>query len=277
MFGNGRRMKHLAVLATLMLAIAAPAHAERFALEYDGHAFGMAPVGKVTFDFTLDGEGYDVISTVRSGGVLKMIGKQDVTGKSEGVVAEGLPRWTSYVTTTETKKRTRTTTMTRDGDAVRVDIQPRYATLGDPAASDVQKRAAYDPLNVFMAMGMQAQRTRTCAGRFATFDGRYVYELVLSPDVGIQNVNEGGYKGPVLKCKMKQIPIAGYDADQKAEQKKNPPTGAIWFAMVQGAQIAPPIRMLLPVPATKVNLTLSVWRAATVKVDAEATSSKPPG
>lgn len=252
------------------LACAAPAHAERFALEYDGHAFGVAPVGKVTFDFTIDGEGYDVISTVRSGGVLKMVGKQDVTGKSEGVITNGLPRWTSYVTTTETKRKTRTTTMTRNGEAVTVDVQPHYGGLGDPPASEVQKRAAYDPLNVFMAMGMQAQRTKTCAGRFPTFDGRYYYELVLSPDAGIQTVKEGGYNGPVLKCKMQQVPIAGYDAEQKAEQKANPPNGALWFALVKNAQIAPPIRMLLPVPATKVNLTLSAWRAATVKVDADA-------
>ena len=57
------------------LGCAAPAQAERFALEYDGHAFGLAPVGKVTFDFTIDRDGYDVVSTVRSGGVLKMAGK----------------------------------------------------------------------------------------------------------------------------------------------------------------------------------------------------------
>ena len=118
-----------------------------------------------------------------------------------------------------------------------------------------------------MAMGMAAQRTRQCAGSYGTFDGRYYYNLVLSPDVGIQTIDEGGYKGPVLKCKMQQVPLAGYDAEQKAEQKANPPTGALWFALVDGAQIAPPIRMLLPVPATKVNLTLSSWRATNVSVD----------
>jgi hypothetical protein len=257
------------------LGCAAPAQAERFALEYDGHAFGLAPVGKVTFDFTIDRDGYDVVSTVRSGGVLKMAGKQDVTGKSEGVITNGLPRWTNYVTTTETKRKTRTTTMIRNGEAVSVDVQPHYGGLGDPPASEAQKRAAYDPLNVFMAMGMQAQRTKTCAGRFPTFDGRYYYEMVLSPDAGIQNVKEGGYNGPALKCKMRQVPIAGYDAQQKAEQKANPPNGALWFALVNGAQIAPPIRMLLPVPATKVNLTLSAWRAATVKVDTEAETQNP--
>jgi Protein of unknown function (DUF3108) len=263
------------LIFTAALACAAPAHAERFALEYNGHAFGVAPVGKVTFDFTIDGEGYDVVSTVRSGGVLKMVGKQDVTGKSEGAITNGLPRWTSYVTTTETKRKTRTTTITRNGEAVTVDVQPHYGGLGDPPASEAQKRAAYDPLNVFMAMGMQAQRTKTCAGRFPTFDGRYYYDLVLSPDAGIQNVKEGGYSGPALKCKMQQVPIAGYDAQQKAEQKANPPNGALWFALVNGAQIAPPIRMLLPVPATKVNLTLSAWRAATVKVDTEAEKPAP--
>jgi hypothetical protein len=260
----------LRALAFAFVLAAAPqaAHAERFSLQYDGHAFGMAPVGKVTFDFTIDGDGYDVVSTVRSGGVLKMVGKQDVTGKSEGAIVNGLPRWTKYVTTTETKRKTRTTTMTRSGERVNVDVQPAYGGLGDPPANDVQKRTAYDALNVFMAMGLQAQRTRTCAGRFLTYDGRYVYELVLNPDGGIQKVSEGGYSGPALKCKMQQVPIAGYDARQKADQKQNPPTGALWFALVDGARIAPPIRMLLPVPATKVNLTLSAWRAATVKVDA---------
>jgi hypothetical protein len=264
-------------LAALLAAAPAVAHAERFSLAYNGHAFGAAPVGKVWFDFTIDGEGYDVVSSVRSGGVLKMIGKQDVTGKSEGAIANGLPRWTKYVTTTETKRKARTTTMTRSGDAVKVDVQPAYGGLGDPEANAQQKRTSYDPLNVFMAMGMTAQRTRTCAGRYLTYDGRYVYDLVLSPDLGIQQVNEGGYKGPALKCKMQQVPIAGYDAKQKAEQKQNPPTGALWFALVDGAQIAPPIRMLLPVPATKVNLTLSEWRAATVKVDAEPAANPAPG
>ena len=258
------------VLAALLAAAPAAAHAERFSLAYNGHAFGAAPVGKVWFDFTIDGDGYDVVSSVRSGGVLKMIGKQDVTGKSEGAIVRGMPQWTKYVTTTETKRRSRTTTMTRSGDAVTVDVQPAYGGLGDPEANAQQKRASYDPLNVFMAMGMAAQRTKTCAGRYLTYDGRYVYEMVLSPDAGIQQVSEGGYKGLALKCKMQQVPLAGYDAKQKAEQKQNPPTGALWFALVEGAQIAPPIRMLLPVPATKVNLTLSEWRSASVRVEPES-------
>ncbi len=260
-------MKSLAIaLGALLFSFAAPAHAERFSLDYQAHAFGVAPVGKVRFDFTIDGEGYDVITTVRSGGAYALYGKQDVDGKSEGVIAGGLPRWTSYVTTTATKKKSRTTTMTRDGDAISVDVKPRYATFGDPAATEEQKRGSYDPNNVLMAMGLVAQRTRTCEGRFPTFDGRYLYDTVISEGGGIGRMKEGGYDGPVLKCNMQLVPIAGYDARQRAEQKKNPPVGEVWFALVDNARIAPPVKLLLPVTLTKVNLTLSNWRVSNVQV-----------
>lgn len=255
-----------ATLAALALTLATPAHAERFTLDYDAHAFGMAPVGKVRFDFTIDGESYDVITTVRSGGMYALYGRQDVDGKSEGRIVGGLPRWSSYVTTTATKKKSRTTTMKREGDAVSIDVKPNYATFGDPAATEAEKRSAYDPNNVLMAMGMAAARTKTCEGRYPTFDGRYLYDTVVTKGGGVGAMDEGGYKGPVLKCSMHLAPRAGYDARQRAEQKKNPPVGEVWFALVEGSAIAPPVRLLLPVTLTKVNLSLSKWTVSKIEV-----------
>jgi hypothetical protein len=260
-----KRFAFLAV-AAVALTLAAPAHAERFALDYDAHAFGLAPVGKVRFDFTIDGDSYDVITTVRSGGMYAVYGRQDVDGKSEGQIANGLPRWNSYVTTTATKKKSRTTTMTRDGDAIAIDVKPRYATFGEPAATEEQKRASYDPNNVLMAMGMTAARTKSCDGRYPTFDGRYLYDTVVTKGGGIGKIDEGGYKGPVLKCNMQLVPIAGYDARQRAEQKKNPPVGEVWFALVEGSSIAPPVRLLLPVTLTKVNLSLAKWTVSKIEI-----------
>ncbi len=261
-------MKRFAFLAfaAATLAFAAPAHAERFALDYDAHAFGVAPVGKVRFDFTIDGDSYDVITTVRSGGMYAIYGRQDVDGKSEGQIVNGFPRWSSYVTTTATKKKSRTTSMTRDSNTVSVDVKPRYATFGDPPATEEQKQASYDPNNVLMAMGMAVARTKTCEGRYPTFDGRYLYDTVVTKGAGIATINEGGYKGPVLKCNMQLVPTAGYDARQRAEQKKNPPVGEVWFALVEGSSIAPPVRLLLPVPLTKVNLSLANWTVSKIQI-----------
>lgn len=261
-------MKRFAFLAVAACALtfAAPAHAERFRLDYDAHAFGLAPVGKVRFDFTIDGDSYDVITTVRSGGMYALYGRQDVDGKSEGQILDGLPRWASYVTTTATKKKSRTTTMKRDGDAISIDVKPGYATFGDPSATEDQKRASYDPNNVLMAMGMAVARTKTCEGRYPTFDGRYLYDTVVTKGAGIGTISEGGYNGQVLKCNMQLVPTAGYDARQRAEQKKNPPVGEVWFALVEGSAIAPPVRLLLPVTLTKVNLSLAKWNVSKVEI-----------
>ncbi|MES1203560.1 MAG: hypothetical protein ABUS57_19160, partial [Pseudomonadota bacterium] len=141
-----------------------------------------------------------------------------------------------------------------------------YATFGDPSATEDQKRASYDPNNVLMAMGMAVARTKTCEGRYPTFDGRYLYDTVITKGPGIGTISEGGYNGPVLKCNMQLVPTAGYDARQRAEQKKNPPVGEVWFALVEGSAIAPPVRLLLPVTLTKVNLSLAKWNVSKVEI-----------
>jgi hypothetical protein len=264
------------IAAAAIAALTAPAYADRYALQYSGHVFGIAPIGKMTYDVTMGANEYEISYSLDTGGVLRLFTEQHIAASASGAVVSGAPLWTRYDSDQSGKKR-RITAMRRTESGVAVAIQPRFAIMGDPPASEEQKTAARDPLSSIVAMSMHAQQTHSCDGRYATFDGRYFYDLVLLPGGGLGAYSGGGYEGPVLRCKLQQVPIAGYDLRQQKHQKKSPePVGQIWFALVDGSAFAPPVKATLPLGGVaSASITLSAWRHAAVDVLTDQTKTLP--
>ncbi len=259
-------MRRLSALLAVAAALAAgPAHADRFALEYEGAWFGVATLGSARLDIAVGDTLYDATATLKSGGLLRLFEKSDLLAAASGEVTPQGLRWRRYDLDHSYSKKRRVTSMRLgDDNAFRALITPNYRVWGVPPASDADKRTSRDPLSSLVAMSMDVARTGTCTGAYPTFDGRFRYDLVLSGGRR-GGYDKGGYDGPVLKCRLRYVQVAGYELKNENERRRLP-EGDIWFALVEGANVAPPVRVEMPAPVGSAVISLKKWTRAFVTV-----------
>jgi hypothetical protein len=267
--------RHGLIAAGAMLAFGAtPAWADRFALEYDGNLFGIAPLGGITFDITAGGAAYDIRATMRTGGVLRWFEKTDITANAEGRIVDGAVRWDRYYLDHVYSGKRRQTAMRLSPDGqYSADITPIYRDWGEPPATEDDRRSSRDPLSSLAAMAVDVARTGRCAGAYPTFDGLTRYDLVLSEGER-RDYRGGGYEGPALKCRMRYVQLRGFNT-AKPNERRRQPAGEIWFALAPDSNVAPPIRVVIPTPFGRAGIHLSKWRRASVEIDADAAASAP--
>jgi hypothetical protein len=266
----------LFAIVAAAVALGAPASAERLYLHYEGDAWGFVPLGDAALDVSVRADAYRVGATLQSGGLLRLFDQTQIAAKAEGGVTTSGPVWTRYDLDHNYARKHRVTAMRVGEGGVESDVTPRYMRLGEPPASDAQKRAARDPLSSIVAMGMTIARTHRCAGVFPTFDGRFLYDLSFSGGKE-GRYRTDGYDGPVVRCIVTYTPVAGYDPRNARESRRKTPHAEMWFALTDNPNFAPPVRMILPLGIGDANLTLTQWRRADVLVDDEAGVAPAPG
>lgn len=259
----------LAIIAAACALCATPAYADRFALEYDGNLFGIAPLGGVTFDISAGHDDYDVKATLRTGGLLRLFERTDIVARTEGRIENGSVRWERYDLDHTYSGKHRVTSMQLSPDGVfSAQITPNYRDWGAPPATDEDRLTSRDPLSSLAAMSVDVARTRRCEGAYATFDGLTRYDLVLSGGE-VRRFNGGGYEGPALRCRMRYVQLRGFNPVNENERRRQP-EGEIWFALADNSSIAPPVRTLIPTPFGRAGIHLRKWRRASVDVDSSS-------
>ena len=253
-------------LLTLACALAAtPARADRYALDYEGTWLAVASLGGARLDIAVGEDGYDAAAAIHSGGLLRIFERTDLVAAATGAVTPDGVRWRRYdLDHSYSQKRRVTSLRLGDGDAYRALITPNYRVWGNPPASDSDKRSSRDPLSSLVAMSVAVARAPRCEGAYPTFDGRFRYDLVLSGG-SRGRYDGGGYKGAILKCRLRYVPVAGFDTRNENERRRLP-EGDIWFALPEGSNIAPPVRVSMPAPVGHAVISLRKWTRATVTV-----------
>ncbi len=248
----------------VIFAFAAPAHAERFALSYDGIGMGFVPLGGVILDAEVSEDSYQITATLQSRGLLNLFEPTDIRARAAGRVAHGGVRWESYELDHRYNRKHRTITLESRGDgAIAAQIEPNYRVWGEPAASAEQIRRSRDPLSSLVAMTIDVGQSRRCAGAYPTFDGRFHYLLELAGGE-IGDFDHDGYDGEVLKCALAYIAVAGFEPRDSGRVRI--PHGEIWFALMPDTSFAPPVWIATPWPR-RVALRLSRLRRARVDVE----------
>ena len=254
-------------LSVLLLAAAAPAHAERFSLDYRGSTFGILPLGDVVLDFDVTDDSYSVDARLESSGLVSLFERTDLTAHAEGRIENGAVRWASYHLDHHYSRKHRVITMQPTPTGIAADIQPNFRLWGEPPASDEQKRGSRDPLSSLVAMGVDVQRTHRCDGAYPTFDGRFHYRLELSGGDN-DRVESGGYDGPALRCRLRYVPVSGFEAGDTGRRRF--PEGDIWFALVDNSPLAPPVRIRLPMAVGSAHIALAHWRRPEIDIQTAA-------
>ena len=206
-----RRMRSLAAALIAWIALAAPAAADRFSLTYDGVGLGFVPIGGVTMDADVEGDRYAVSATLESRGLLNLFERTRLRAESSGLIHNGAVRWLRYDLDHHYSRKRRTVAMRAGADgSVSAEIVPNYRLWGEPPATDEQRRQSRDPLSTLIAMAIDVGETRRCAGAYPTFDGRFYYLLELAGG-GVDDVDDAGYEGDVLRCSLAYIAVAGFE------------------------------------------------------------------
>jgi hypothetical protein len=90
-----------------------------------------------------------------------------------------------------------------------------------------------------------------CNQTLPVFDGRQRFDLVLTPKraVNVQRSATSGYTGPAVICRVKFIPIAGYQPDNPGIKLMTETNEIeVWLIPVRGTYMYVPYRIVLPTP-----------------------------
>lgn len=260
----------LLALAALM-ATAAPAAADRFLLNYDGLGLGLVPLGAVSVDARVDEESYDISATLQSRGLLNLFERTNLRAESSGLIQNGAVHWRSYELDHHYSRKHRTIAMSvGDDGAVVAAIEPNYRIWGEPPTSEEQRRRSRDPLSTMVAMAIDVGQTRRCTGVYPTFDGRFHYLMELAGGE-IDQFDDAGFEGDVLKCSLAYIAVAGFQPRDAGRRRI--PHGEVWFALMPDTNFAPPVRISTPLSAGGAVIRLESFRR--VRVDVQLTATAP--
>lgn len=252
----------------LLLLSAVPAHADRFTLRYDGFGLGFVPVGGVVIDADVGDDYYQVSTTLESRGIFNLFERTNIEASASGVIQDGRVAWRRYDLDHHYSRKHRTIAMqVGDDGVVAAQITPNYRLWGQPPASDDQRRNARDPISTMVAMAIDVGRSHRCAGSYPTFDGRFYYVLELSAG-RVDRFDEAGYDGPVLKCSLAYVAIAGFEARDVGRRRI--PHGEVWFALMPDTNFAPLLRVSTPLSAGGAVIRLTRFHRVQVHVEDDA-------
>ncbi|MEX2167405.1 MAG: DUF3108 domain-containing protein [Methyloceanibacter sp.] len=114
---------------------------------------------------------------------------------------------------------------------------------------------------------------KVCYQTVPVFDGRQRFNLVLTPKkaVTVKKSGPASYAGPAVICRVKFIPIAGYQPDNPAIKLMSQSNEIeVWLIPVRRTQMYVPYRIVLPTPVgygTALVTSIQVGNARRASID----------
>lgn len=179
------------------------------------------------------------------------------TTASAGRVTSAGPEPAMYALSfSEGGKRTEQLRMTFGAGAV-TDVQIVPYKLPNPRDIPVTKaqlEGVVDPMSgAFLTAHSENPNgdLKVCNQTLPVFDGRQRFDLVLTPKraVNVQRSATSAYTGPAVICRVKFIPIAGYQPDNPGIKLMSETDEIeVWLIPVRGTFMYVPYRIVLPTP-----------------------------
>jgi hypothetical protein len=241
-----------ATAAALALLGAAPAPAPQqaaleaapapVAMRYEAYVVGL-PV--VAFDFRLDeaGGGYVLGGQVRTVGLLRLFYRLDLSTLSQGTIGGADLHPLFHEQRLTARGRERSARLDYPGDGTVATALVPAEDPGRPKPTLQQTVHTLDPLTALLAIGRKVAQEGRCDGRFAVYDGRRRYDIVLSDDGVERSLTSSSYadKGEVRRCAAAAVKIAGFSWDQ--DYSPHTTAGEVWFARPEPGGPALPLRI----------------------------------
>lgn len=212
-------MRHVLLSLLVMLTVAPALAGEPVAvaesnrtlnLNYNLYAGGLKVVN-VGVTYHLGQQAYDIHANARTTGMWSsLVPWRNMITARGSVDAKGVhPHLARY--DDAWREKLRTTEFSFDKGIVSAVANPPHKKDGRSEATTEQRTGAMDPLsavvNVLALGGVQG-----CQGKIPAFDGRRLYNLVLS-NKGTENLAANRYSiysGPAVRCEVLFEPVAGF-------------------------------------------------------------------
>ncbi|MEN0001584.1 MAG: DUF3108 domain-containing protein [Pseudomonadota bacterium] len=203
----------------ILLSAAVPAASrandqQRFRTEYTIAAFGL-PIGKAGFETSItDAGAYSVDGTLRSSGIARIIAAINGSLTAKGLFGGDKASPSEFAVTYTEGKKTKTSRFTFSGNTITgAQNEPPVRKRGKWVPLDASQLVdAADPISAGM---LYAARPRdVCNRTIKAFDGAMRMDIKLSY-LRTVPFSARGFKGDIVTCRGRFVPIAGYDADKQ--------------------------------------------------------------
>jgi len=261
-------------LALAALLGAAPAGAATLDADYGIWLAGL-PIGQVDIKSDFDGERYKLDIKAKLTGLAGQCTNGGAAATSTGSAVGGRVVPAAFAITSRNSSESRTVRMgLSSGNVAAVDINPPIVDDKPDRVpvADAHRRGVVDPVSALImpVTAANALDAANCNRTLPVFDGASRFNVVLSY-AGTKQVEKPGYKGPVLVCKARWVPISGHRPSRKAVQfMADNDNMSVWLAPVEGTRVLAPLRI-----AVETMVGMSVIEASRWTLSAAVTSSIP--
>ena len=237
------------ILGATLLAFGVSQGAPAAALEADyGIWLAGLPLGSARMTTSLEGETYKLGLEARLTGLAGALTSGRGGATATGTLGPARPNGRAFSVLTRSSRAGVTISVAlADGNVTKVDIEPPAEPKPDRVPLlDAHKRGVIDPLSALLmpaAPRGAAMAKENCNRTLPVFDGWTRFNVVLSFSE-TKTIDTAGYKGPVLVCNARYVPIAGHRAERPATRfmAENRDI-SVWLAPVEGGRALLPFRI----------------------------------
>jgi hypothetical protein len=245
-----RARRRLAVAMAASVAAVAScvgARADSLDLQYDLSLAGL-PIGTAAIAGTVGRDSYKVDVRARMTGLAGMLTGGKGAGTSSGTTSGMRVVPNAYALTSTNSNGTYTVRMALAyGTVAAVEIAPPLDQKVDRVpVLDTHRRNVVDPVGALLmpvARPGPLLDPASCNRTIPVFDGAGRFDVTLTYS-GTEKVDIPGYRGPVLVCAARYLPIAGHRTGRKATQFMADNTDmSAWLAPVENARMLVPVKI----------------------------------
>lgn len=265
------------LLAALALALStAAASAATLRTDYAIWVGGF-PLGRADLATTLDGSRYRLQLQVKLTGLAGLLTGGKGTATASGTVG-GQPLPASFSLVSQSSDNQRTVRMgLASGTVLALEIVPPIEEKeGRVPVREAHKRGIIDPISgLLMPANVQGDPAApgNCNRTLPIFDGAARFDIVLTY-AETKQVDKPGYKGPVIVCNARYVPVAGHRPDKQATRfMEDNRDMSVWLAPVEGARVLIPMRIEVLTTSGRTLIEASRWTLEGAKAaEAQAVS-----
>ncbi len=252
--GHGVFCLSLLVIAVPTASLAEPLKPTQISIRYSATLAGIY-VGKAQLQIALTKQAYNIAATGSLGGVLKSLIGFKLNVNSYGALTNNAMIPQRYTTDYGTPESSRSIKINYSRSR-KADVSanpPFFPSRFRIALKPKHLKNTLDPLSALflpIKKNLVAVSPENCKRLMPVFDGRMRYNLKISSiDVNKPRLKVRGFDGPVLRCRIKLQPIAGYRAPNKSAKKSAQNNEIeIWLTPSGPGGILIPIKGRLPTP-----------------------------
>ena len=200
---------------------------------------------RVTYDAELSGAGYRSRASVETRGLAALFSDYRMDMTASGAIVKGKVKPAQFASVAGKKSKTEFLALNWSAAGL--------LRQNSPASKDPRTQAEIiaavtagtaDPLASIMRLGGSSAE-KPCQMTQRVFNGQDVFDLrfTFEEDAVITSDFQGVYRGPVYKCHMTYVPVAGRLATEFRKSKGDPPTFTVWLAAVRSPALGSPVQI----------------------------------